>query len=115
MSAIATDAVTVGNITFTFTSTPSGETDVEVDGADDTADALALSDAINAHSTLASQVIATSALGGVTVECRTSGLIGNLVAFSSADATITATGSGYLASGAGGATDSEAAYNLGLS
>jgi len=51
VSVVATDACTIGGITFTFTSTPSASTDVEVDGADDTADAAALAAALNAHAT----------------------------------------------------------------
>lgn len=102
-SAIATDAVTIGNVTMTATSTPSVETDWEIDGATDADDATSLAAAINAHSVLGALFTATSASNVVTVTCKEKGLFGNLIAFTSADATIVASGSGFLASGAGGA------------
>jgi len=106
VSAIATDAVTIGKTTFTFTSTPTSNTatavDVEVDGASDTADAAALAAAINSNALgVAPYVYATSALGVVTLTSRIPGVIGNLINISSADATITASAT-YLANGTGG-------------
>lgn len=105
VSAVATDAVTVGKTVFTFTSTPSVSTgtaqDVEVDGADDTADAAALAAAINANAATSAYCYATSSLGVVTITCRLPGVIGNLINISSADATITASGT-YLSGGTGG-------------
>jgi hypothetical protein len=106
VSAIATDAVTIGKTTFTFTSTPTSNTatavDVEVDGASDTLDAAALAAAINANTLgVAPYVYATSALGVVTLTSRVPGVIGNLINISSADATITASAA-YLAGGTGG-------------
>ena len=105
-SVIATDACTIGPVTFTFTSTPSTSTataqDVEVDGADDTADAAALAAAINANQTTKEVVYATSSGAVVTVTARVPGLIGNMIAISDADSTITTSGSGYLAGGTGG-------------
>ncbi len=100
-SVVATDAVTIAGVTFTFTSTPSLETDVEVDGADNTADAAALAAAINAHSTIKHIIYATSALAVVTLTCRVPGVIGNFIAISDADTTIT-TSASYLAGGTGG-------------
>jgi len=108
-SVIATDACTIGGVTFTFTSTPSAETDVEVDGADDTADAAALAAAVNAHSTIGGQVTATSALGVVTITAKEAGVSGNLIAISDADSTIT-TSSAYLTGGTGGADDTVVSY-----
>ena len=101
-SAIATDAVTIGQETFTASSTPSGENEWEIDGADDTADAASLAAAINAHSTIGEQITATSALGVVTITATAKGSWANQVPFSSADATITASAS-FLAGGTGGA------------
>jgi hypothetical protein len=105
VSAIATDAVTVGKTVFTFTSTPSVSTataqDVEVDGADDTADAAALAAAINTNAATSAYCYATSASNVVTVTCRIPGVLGNLINISSADATITASAT-YLAGGTGG-------------
>ena len=107
VSAVATNTVTIGKVVFTFTSTPSVSTaiaqDVEVDGADDTADAAALAAAINANATSSAFLYATSALGVVTVTCRVPGLIGNYISLAKSGAPITVTGSGYLASGTGGA------------
>lgn len=106
VSVVATDACTIGKTTFTFTSTPSTSTataqDVEVDGADDTADAAALAAAINANEATKEIVYATSALGVVTVTARTPGVIGNYINISDADTTIT-TSAAYLSGGTGGA------------
>ena len=113
VSVIATDACTVCGVTFTFTSTPSAETDVEADGASDTLDALALATAVNAHSTVGSQVVATSALGVVTITSLVKGVIGNAIEISDADTTIT-TSSATLTGGTGGATDTAVQYVCGL-
>lgn len=112
-SVIATDACTIGGITFTFTSTPTLETDVEVDGADDTADALALANAVNAHSTVGKQVLASASGAVVTITSRVAGVIGNMIAISDADSTIT-TSSTYLLGGTGGAQDAQASFACGL-
>lgn len=107
VSAVATNTVTVGKVVFTFTSTPSVSTataqDVEVDGADDTADAAALAAAINTNAASSAIVYATSALGVVTITCRVLGLIGNQVPLAKSGAPITVTGSGFLTGGTGGA------------
>lgn len=112
-SVVATDAITIGTTTFTFTSTPLLSTDVEVDGADDTADAAALAAAINAHATVGQIVTATSLLGVVTVTAKQKGVVGNFIPLSSADATITASGA-FLTGGTGGATEAAVSYALGL-
>lgn len=114
VSVIATDTFTIAGVTFTFTSTPTLETDVEVDGADNTADAVAAVAAINAHSTISKIVKATSALGVVTVTAREPGVIGNFIAISDADTTITTSGA-YLTGGTGGASDDQASFPLHLS
>ena len=105
VSAIATDAVTIGKTVFTFTSSPSTSSataqDVEVDGNSDTLDAAALAAAINTNAATSAYVYATSAAGVVTVTCRVPGVLGNLINISSADATITASAT-YLAGGTGG-------------
>jgi len=110
VSAIATDAVTIGQETFTASSTPSGENEWEIDGADDTADALSLATAINAHSTIGSMITATSALGVVTLTAQTKGSWANQVPFSSADATITASAT-FLAGGTGGSEDAAESFS----
>ena len=113
VSAVATDAVTIGTTTFTATSTPSLSTDWEIDGADDTADAASLAAAINAHATVSQIVTATSALGVVTITAKQKGVVGNFIPISSADATITASGT-FLTGGTGGVTEAATTYTLGL-
>lgn len=113
VSAIATDAITVGSETFTFTSTPSTENDVEVDGATDADDASALAAAINAHS-VASQIVTASALSNVvTITAKQKGVVGNFINLSSADGTITASGAN-LTGGTGGVTEAGVTASLGL-
>lgn len=103
VSAIATDAITIGTITMTATSTPTTDLHWEIDGASDTLDAASLCAAINANPTLSKVVYATSSAGVVTVTAHTKGLIGNQIPISSADATITASGA-FLTGGTGGAS-----------
>jgi hypothetical protein len=114
VSAIATDAVTLGTVTLTASSTPANENEWEIDGADDTADALALANAINAHSVLSLVVSASSALGVVTVTHLSPGVVGNQFPISSADATITASGA-FLTGGTGGATEAGSTFTKGIS
>lgn len=113
VSAIATDAITIGTVTMTATSTPTLATDWEIDGADDDADAAALSAAINAHATLSKLVTASVADNVVTVTCNVAGSIGNQIPISSADATITASGT-HLENGAGGLEQTATQYAMGL-
>ena len=104
VSAIATDVAQIGTITMTATSTPTTDLHWEIDGADDTADALSLANAINANPTLADIVVATVAAGVVTVTAHQPGVLGNHVSISSVDSTITASGA-FLAGGLGGSQD----------
>jgi phage tail sheath gpL-like len=99
-----TDTITIGKTTFTGTGSPTTSLHFETDGTD-TADAAALAAAINAHTDTSKIVYATSALGVVTITALQKGLIGNHIVLSRTGSTITLTGSGYLASGAGGAAD----------
>jgi phage tail sheath gpL-like len=101
VSAIATDAITIGTVTMTATSTPTTNLHWEIDGADDTADAASLAAAINANPTLSKVVVATSAAGVVTVTALVKGVVGNQIPISSADSTITASGA-FLTGGTGG-------------
>ena len=112
-SVVATDAITIGPTTFTFTSTPSLSTDVEVDGASDTLDAAALAAAINAHATVSQVVTAEANSAVVTVTAKQKGVAGNFINISSADATITASAAN-LAGGTGGVTDTAVSNTLGL-
>lgn len=111
-SAVATDAITIGAVTFTATSTPSAETDWEIDGATDADDAAALASAINDHSTIGQIVTATSASNVVTVTCKTKGVVGNAINISSADGTIVASGAN-LSGGTGGVTEAATSYDFG--
>lgn len=113
-SVIATDVVVVAGTTFTFTSSPSLSTDVEVDGADDTADALALATAINAHATVSQYVTASADAAVVTITANQPGVIGNLIDISSPDSTITESGA-KLTGGTGGTAEEPTGYDLGLS
>jgi phage tail sheath gpL-like len=113
VSAIATDAITIGTITLVATSTPTTDLHFEIDGADDAADAASLCAAINANPTLSKVVAATVAENVVTVAALQKGLVGNFIPMTSADATITASGSGFLAGGTGGAASSAVQVNLG--
>lgn len=70
--------------------------------------------AVNAHSVASTIVKATAALAVVTLTCLQKGVIGNFVAFSDADSTITSSGSGFLASGTGGPNETVQTYTLGL-
>lgn len=111
LASCATDTVTIGGITFTGSSTPSGDVQFETDG-DDTADAAALAAKINAHPTLSQIVSATSALGVVTVTARQRGVIGNFITLAETGTTITISGSA-LAGGTGGATNAASTYAFG--
>lgn len=83
-------AVGTGNQTFTLKA--------------DSYTAKQLAAAVNAHSTASKLVTATyDGSAVVTVTANQAGDVGNLIAFSDADTTITSSGSGYLAGGTGGA------------
>jgi hypothetical protein len=97
---ITPTAVGTGNQTFTLTA--------------NTYKAAKLAAAVNAHSVLSTFVVATYAANVVTVTCRVPGVVGNMIAISETGNTITASGSGYLAGGTGGATDAGVSYNLGI-
>lgn len=112
VSAVATDEITIGPVTFTATSTPSAETDWEIDGATDADDATSLAAAINAHSTVSQVVTASAASNVVTVTCNFKGVVGNFINISSADATITASAAN-LGSGAG-VTSDPTNHNFGI-
>lgn len=111
-SAIATDAVTIGTVTLTASSTPANENEWEIDGATDADDATSLANAINAHSVLSQQVSASANSNVVTVTCLTKGVVGNAINFSSADGTIVASNS-HLENGTGGVTEAATAFDFG--
>jgi len=115
VSVVATDEVIIGTETLTFTSSPSTEDDVEVDGAADADDALALYNAINVHSVLSTQIVATVASGVVTITALQKGVIGNALNVSTTGGTITIAASGtHLVGGTGGVEEATSQYALGL-
>jgi phage tail sheath gpL-like len=75
-SFVADDTVTVNGITFTGKASPSGAEEFAC-GVSDTADAAALAATLNAHTTLDGMIVATSALGVVTIEALHPGELGN--------------------------------------
>lgn len=99
----ADDTVTVGKTVFTGKASPSGEAEFDSDGTDAVV-AAAIAAKINAHS-VAGKVAQASVVGAViTVTSTVPGVVGNQIAFVSSNGTrLAVTGSGYLASGAGGA------------
>ena len=106
VSIVATNTVTIGQTVFTFTASPSSNTATAVDvssaGADDTAKAAALAAAINANTLgVAPYILATSALGVVTISCKIAGAIGNNISLAKSGAPITLSGS-WMTGGAGG-------------
>jgi len=104
-TVVATNTVTIGQTVFTFTASPSSNTatavDVLVTGGDTVA-AAALAAAINANTLGAgAYIVATSAIGVVTISCRIPGTIGNNIALAKSGAPITLSGT-YMTLGAGG-------------
>lgn len=112
-SAIATDAVSIGSVTLTASSTPANENQWEIDGATDADDAAALAACINAHSVLSKVVSAAAASNVVTITALQKGVIGNHIRLSSADATIVASGA-VLAGGTGGVEGTAQNYSVGI-
>jgi hypothetical protein len=110
-SVQADDTVTIGKTTLTGKASPANENQFDSDGTD-AAVAAAIVAKINAHSVLSKLVYASAADDVVTVAAHQPGSIGNHVALASSGATLTVTGSGYLASGAGGAESAPVSYSV---
>lgn len=109
-SVADSDTVTIGKTTLTAKTSPSGSTQW-ARGVSNTADAAALAACINANTTLNQIVSATSAAGVVTITANVKGVLGNhIVLSSSSNTTLAVTGSGYLASGAGGVVTTPVTY-----
>ena len=83
------DTIVIGGTTLTAKTTGANGTTQFTRGVSDTADAAALAACINANTTLAKIVRASSALGVVTIYCLYPGPIGNLVTVTSTGGTIT--------------------------
>jgi len=113
-TVVATDTVTVGNITFTGTDTTSTNLHFDTSLASDTLIAADIARAVNEHPTAGQIVTATSADAVVTVTAKQKGVVGNFIPFTDADTTITSSGSGFLAGGTGGAAEAAVNYNCGI-
>lgn len=101
-TVVATDTCAVAGVTFTAVADNATPTATQFRiGTDDTSCAANLAAAINANATTSQYVIATSALGVVTIKALNAGVVGNLIAISGGQSTITASAA-TLASGAGG-------------
>jgi hypothetical protein len=105
VTAVATNTVTIGQTVFTFTASPASNTatavDVLVTGSD-TVVAAALAAAINANTLgVSPYILATSAIGVVTITCKIAGAIGNNITLQKSGAPITLSAS-FMTGGAGG-------------
>jgi hypothetical protein len=106
---------TVGICGITITAKASGASGAQFNiGADATADAAALAACINALATLNIYVSATSALGVVTVRANQAGVVGNLFAMVTSDATAYGLSAAAMAGGTGGANSAPVTYSRGL-
>lgn len=113
-SVAVDDTITIGKTTLTAKASPANEDQFSQAGTD-TADGASLAAAINAHSVLSKLVYATAATGVVTITAHSYGSVGNHIVLTSSNGTrLAVTGSGYLASGAGGEEVAPVAYGLGL-
>ena len=107
-SFVADDTVTINGLIFVGKASPSGALEFAC-GVSDTADAAALAAKINAHTTLDGMVVATSALGVVTLTALVPGELGNAVTLA-----ISAHGSVSAARMAGGTNgDTETTHYFG--
>ncbi len=99
-SVAATDTCTINGLIYLAVSGTASEGEFDIDG-DDTADAVALKNAINAdtRSGTSGDISATNSSAVVTVTTDVSGTGGNAITLTSQDAQITVSGSGTLTSG----------------
>ena len=101
-SFVANDTVTINGVVLTGKASPAGSAEFAC-GVSDTADAAALAAVINAHTTLNTMVVATSALGVVTLTAYVPGALGNAVTLAiSAHGSVSAA---RMASGTNGTTE----------
>lgn len=113
---IATDTVTIGGNTITLiTGTPSGATESKIETSS-TKTASNLVTAINANTTMNPYLVATSALGVVTLTMFQPGLVGNFItlAKNSTTAAAIAVSAATLTGGLGGFSSAGTTYSRGL-
>lgn len=111
-SVAADDTITIGGTVLTAKASPSGENQFSQAGSD-TADAASLAAAINAHSVIGLKVSASSSAGVVTITSHAPGAIGNLITLVSSNGSrLAVTGSGVLASGAGGSESAPISFQV---
>lgn len=101
------DTVTIGGVVITAATSGNGTTSWTI-GADATADAAAFAACVNANTTLSKHVLASSALGVLTLTVKLKGSIGNLIVMSTSDATAFALV--QLAGGTGGPEGTATVY-----
>ncbi len=106
-SVVATDTIVIGGTTLTAIANAGTPTSAQFrigtgGGAGQNAMCAAnIAAAINANTTINKLVYATSAAAVVTITALQAGAVGNKITLTSTGGTITVTGSGFLASGAG--------------
>jgi len=100
-SVQAADTVTINGVVLTAVSGAPAADQFDISG-NDTADAVSLVAAINANATLAGLVLASSALGVVTIEALNGGLSGNAITLASSNGSRLAVSAARLAGGTNG-------------
>lgn len=111
VSVADADTVTVAGTVLTAKTSPSGSAQWARGGATDTVDAAAFVACVNAHATVKQYVTASQVAGVVTLTANIKGVIGNLITLtSSSNTTLAVTGSGKLASGAGGVVGTQTTF-----
>lgn len=96
----ADDTITINGTTITGKASPSGETQFDSDGTD-TVVAAAIAACINAHSSFAGIVTATSSAAVVTVKAALKGYMGNCITLASSNGSRLAVSAARLAGGTG--------------
>ncbi len=96
----ADDTITINGTTITGKASPSGESQFDSDGTD-TVVAAAIAACINAHSSFAGIVTATSSAAVVTVKAALKGYMGNCITLASSNGSRLAVSAARLAGGTG--------------
>ena len=111
-SIAANDTVTIGGTVLTCKASGAAAGTEFNKTTDATVTAANLAAAINANTTLSKYLVATSALGVVTVTCLQKGVIGNAIVLATSNAPGFALVA--MAGGEGGASSAATTYSLGL-